>query len=82
MKDITKRAGVVWAAVVGLFLAGFVAASGASATTDPPPDPVSQGFTDAGTKVALYGGAMVALVLVGLLIMLGIKYLRRGVSKA
>lgn len=58
-----------------LFVAG-------AASATPPPDPVTEGFNDASSKVTTYGGAMIALILVGLLIMLGVKYLRRGVNKA
>lgn len=74
-----RAAGV--GAMLGTALTMVVFMAGAASAT-PPPDPVTEGFTDAGTKVTLYGGAMVALVLIGLLIFLGVKYLRRGVRSA
>lgn len=79
LKSLGGRTAAVGSAIGTLMVLGFVLAGPASAT---PADPVTDGFTEAGTKVAVYGGAMVALILVGLLIMLGVKYLRRGVRSA
>lgn len=45
-------------------------------------DPVSGAFADAGTKVATYGGLAVALIVTGLVIWLGVKYVTKGVAKA
>lgn len=45
-------------------------------------DPVSDAFADMKTKVLLYGGLIVTLVVAAVGIFLGIKYLRKGVSKA
>lgn len=79
-KAAGKRVGLVTSAVAAVLVTGLFLAGSANAT--PPPDPVTDGFTDAGVKVGVYGGAMIALILIGLLIALGVKYLRRGVRSA
>ena len=79
MLDRIKRQGAfVSLTLTSLMLGAFAMAGGASATTDP----VESGFTDAGTKVTLYGGLLITLVLIGFGIMLGVKYLGKGFRKA
>ena len=74
-----KRSGLVAGATAGLTMVALVLAGAASAT---PPDPVADAFTSMGAKVTLYGAAIVTLVVLAVGIFLGIKYLRKGVSKA
>lgn len=76
LESMKRRAGVLSALTVLAFVTGMGAASAT------PADPVEQGFTDAGTKVALYGGLLITLVLIGFGIMLGVKYLSKGFRKA
>lgn len=54
-------------------------AGSASAT---PVDPIETAFDGLSAKITLYGGFIVALVVLSVGIFLGIKYLRKGVSKA
>lgn len=79
MEIIKDRAARVGAAFSALFVLGVLGAGAASAT---PADPVETAFTDMEGKITTYGGAIVALVVLSIGIMLGIKYLRKGVSKA
>ena len=78
MYSLIKRGGLVGGAAVGFTMIAIMLAGGASATTDP----VADAFTTMQGKVVTYGGAIVALVIVSAGIFLGIKYLRKGVSKA
>lgn len=59
--------------MVGLMLAGPASAQA---------DGVTTGFTDAGTKVATYGGLAVGLIVTGLVIWLGVKYVTKAIAKA
>lgn len=78
LEYIKSRAALV-GVVSTLFLAGGLAAAGpASAAADP----VGDAFGDMQAKVVLYGGLIVSLVVASIVIFLGIKYLRKGVSKA
>lgn len=76
---IKQRAGVLGALVTTFMLGAFIAAGSASATVA---DPVDQAFTDMQGKVTTYGAAIVALVVVAAGIFLGVKYLKKGLSKA
>jgi hypothetical protein len=79
IQHISGRVAAVSAAVGTLMTLGFILAGPASAT---PADPVQAAFDDMESKVTLYGAAIVALVVLAVGIFLGIKYLRKGVSKA
>lgn len=83
MKDIAKRTGArvsVLTGVVGVaVMSGLLLAGSASAT---PADPVDDAFADMLQKVKDYGALIVGLVVAAALIFLGIKYLRKGLSKA
>lgn len=79
VESIKDRAAALGAVLSTLFVVGILTASGASAT---PADPVETAFTDMESKVTTYGGAIVSLVVLAVGIFLGIKYLRKGVSKA
>lgn len=79
MITVRERAAQIGALFSALFVMGVVGAAGASAT---PADPVETAFNDMEAKVTTYGGAIVALVVLSIGIFLGIKYLRKGVSKA
>lgn len=75
LKQIGARVGMVLT-FASLVVVGSVSA--ASAQTDP----VADAFTSMEGKITTYGGAIVALVVLAVGIFLGIKYLRKGVSKA
>lgn len=77
MVSLIKRGGLVGGAAVGFTMIAVMLAGAASAT-----DPVTAAFTDMQAKVVLYGGAIVALVVVSAALFLGIKYLRKGTQKA
>lgn len=79
MKSAVNRLGLVTGVVGLLAFSGVALAGGANAAGT---DPITDGMTDAGTKVALYGGAAVTLILAGLVIWLGVKYLTRALHKA
>lgn len=79
-KELAGRVGLVGGGASLAMVLGFVLAGPASAA--PGDDPALDGITELGTKVTLYGAAMVAVVVIGVGIMLGIKYLRRATSKA
>jgi hypothetical protein len=74
------RVGIVLSTLAALMIGAFAMASAGNATTTT--DPVSDAFTDMNGKVTTYGAAIVALVVLAVGIFLGIKYLRKGVSKA
>lgn len=82
MQNIAKRATArvsVLTGVVGLVvLSGLALAGPASAAADP----VDTAFSDMQAKIVAYGALIVGLVVAGALIFLGIKYLRKGLSKA
>lgn len=86
MSSITKRAGkrvATTVAMVGtVFTMGFLLAGPASAEPATPADPVLGAFDGLETKITLYGAAIVALVVLSVALFLGIKYLRRGATKA
>lgn len=77
MKEIAGRVAGIGAALSTMVVLGFVLAGPASAA-----DPVTTAFDDMESKITLYGGAIVALVVLSAALFLGIKYLRKGVSKA
>jgi len=79
MQNIATKAGIVGGAVSTLLLTAFVLAGPASAQTV---DPVSTAFDTMQAKIGTYGGAIVALVVASAVLFLGIKYLRKGTSKA
>lgn len=72
----TRAAALGSLVMVGL-VGGFLVP--ASAT---PADPAGDAITGLGTTVGTYGAAMVAVVVVAVGFVLGIKYLRKAVSKA
>lgn len=75
IRNKVARSSLVVGLVGALMLVG---AGAANATTDP----VETAFNDMEAKVTTYGAAIVALVVLAVAIFLGIKYLKRGVSKA
>lgn len=77
IKGLAGRTGLVGGTVVGVFAVMAILAGTASAD-----DPVTAAFTEMNSKVTTYGAAIVALVVLSVGIFLGIKYLRKGVSKA
>jgi len=79
LKEAGARVGLVFGAVGTLMTLGVLLAGEAGAT---PPDPVATAFNDMNGKVTTYGAAIVALVVLSVGIFLGIKYLRKGTSKA
>lgn len=66
--------------VTGLTALMLVAGMGAASAE--PADPVTTAFNDMEGKITTYGAAIVGLVVLAVGIFLGIKYLRKGVSKA
>lgn len=78
MKAGAARVGMLTGATAGIAMLGFFLAGSASAQGDP----IETAFTDMEGKVTTYGGAIVALVVIAAAIFLGIKYLKKGVSKA
>lgn len=79
MNTITKRAATASAFLGTVLTMGFILAGPASAT---PADPIDAAFTSMEGKVTTYGVAIVSLVVLAVALFLGIKYLKRGVSKA
>lgn len=79
LKAAGARVGMVTGAMGTLALMGFILAGPASAQTG---DPVGTAFSDLEGKITTYGTAIVALVVLSVGIFLGIKYLRKGASKA
>ena len=83
LKFIAGRAGIATSAALAVVLGtSLLLAGSASAQTTPPADPVEDGFADMLTKIGIYGGLIVGLVVLSASIFLGVKYLRRGTSKA
>lgn len=80
VKQAGGRVALLLSAVVGLFVTGLFLASGANAA--PGDDPALDAITDLGSKVTLYGGAIVALVALSMAIWLGIKYMGKARAKA
>lgn len=80
LKYIAGRAGLVSGVTAGLGMVALVLAGPASAAVGD--DPALDGINDMAAKVTTYGGAIVALVVLSAALFLGIKYLRKGVSKA
>lgn len=76
-QNVKVRLGMFAAFMSAMFAGMFALASASSAD-----DPVSTGFTTLQANVTTYGAAIVALVLVSAGIFLGVKYLRKGISKA
>jgi len=77
VKNMIGRGAAIVSTLGTLTVLGFVLAGPASAA-----DPVTTAFADMESKITLYGGAIVALVVLSAALFLGIKYLRKGVSKA
>jgi hypothetical protein len=77
-KQVGGRVAIVTGALTGLLFTALFLAGSASATTDP----VETEIDALGSKVTLYGGAIVALVALSMAIWLGIKYMRKAQSKA
>lgn len=77
IKEFGGRSALVTGVTFGLMTVMGILAGTASAT-----DPVDDAFTSMNAKVTTYGAAIVALVVLSVGIFLGIKYLRKGVSKA
>jgi hypothetical protein len=82
MQNIVKNGAARLAVLTGVVgvtvLSGLAFAGPASAAADP----VGDAFADMQTKIVTYGGLIVGLVIAGAIIFLGIKYLRKGLSKA
>lgn len=71
--------GALVAALVGSLSPVASFATGTDTPFNPSDTSQIDGF---GTTVALYGGAVIAVVLIGAGVMLAIKYLRKATSKA
>lgn len=78
IRQIGGRVGLGFTALTTMLGVAVILAGPSSATTDP----VATAFDDMEAKVTTYGAAIVALVVLAVGIFLGIKYLRKGVSKA
>lgn len=78
LKAGAARVGMFGSALGGALFLGLVLAGPSNAQGDPAADAIS----DLGTKVTTYGTAIVGLVVLSIGFFLGIKYLRKGVSKA
>lgn len=74
-----RRAATLAGALGGIGVLAFVLAGPSSAAGE---DVGLDAITGLGTKVAAYGAAIVAVVVISVGIMLGVKYLRKAVSKA
>lgn len=79
-KQILGRAGLVGGVMGTLTMVSFMLAGAANAADGDAT--IDAQFTDLQSKVVTYGGAMVALAVVGIGLTLGLKYLRKAVSKA
>lgn len=80
MVEKIKERGLALSSMLSVFVvAGLLGAGPASAT---PADPVGDAFDEMQGKITTYGAAIVGLVVLSVGIFLGIKYLRKGVSKA
>lgn len=66
------------AVALALFSGLMLVAPGANAS----PDPTETAITGLGTKVGIYGAAIVAVVVIAIGFTLGVKYLRRAANKA
>ncbi len=71
------RASILGSVVMAGLIGGFLVPASAE-----PADPAGDAITGLGTTVSTYGAAMVAVVVVAVGFVLGIKYLRKAVSKA
>lgn len=63
-------------------MAFMVMGEAANATTTTTPATVDDGFTQLNDKITTYGGSIVALVVLAAGIFIGVKYLKKGLSKA
>lgn len=79
MDGFKGRVATVGGLLSALMVGAFVMSGASSAT---PADPVSDAFGDLQDKVTLYGGAVVALVVAAIIILFGVKWLKKGASKA
>jgi hypothetical protein len=79
IKAGAARTVAVGAALPVLMIGAFVLAGSANAVGE---DPIDAAFTDLQGKVTLYGGAVVALVVASIILLFGIKWLRKGSAKA
>lgn len=80
VKAAAGRVGIVTGSLGGLLMVGLLLAGPSNAQTAPA-DPALEGINDLGTKIGVYGAAIVALVVLSIGIMLGIKYLRKAQAK-
>lgn len=71
----------VLGAMLSVTMIGVLAMAG-SASATPPADPVEDAFGDLQDKVTLYGGLIVALVVAVVILFFGLKFLKKGASKA
>lgn len=78
VKQFGGRVALGGSALAGMAFMALVLAGPSSASTDPAETAIS----DMGAKVTTYGTAILALVVLSAGIFLGIKYLRKGISKA
>lgn len=79
LQTISSRLGLAGIASSIMLATAMLVAGPASAT---PADPVADAFTDLQAKVTTYGAAVVALVVAVVVLFFGIKFLKRGASKA
>jgi len=79
LENLKKRAAILGGATGALTMLGFVLAGTAGATTADPGEDAITGFGD---KVTTYGTAMIGVVVIGLGILLAVKYIRKAASKA
>lgn len=78
MVEHIKRSGVVGSALAGLFTLGLMVAGPASATVDPG----EQAISDFGSKVTTYGAAMIGVVVIGVGVMLAVRYISKAGNRA
>lgn len=74
---VARPFAVLGAMLSVLLLGGLALAGSASAT---PADPVADGYADLTSKVTLYGGLFVALVVLTVGILFGVKWIRKARS--
>jgi hypothetical protein len=80
-KAVGARVGVVTGVTSALMFSALMLAGAASAA-EGDPQTIDGAFADLQTKITTYGGAVVGLVVASVILFFGIKFLRRGASKA